>query len=417
MFERARQSIKMSVTALLSNKARSFLTMLGIIIGVGAVIVIIAVGAGAQSLILNQVESLGTNIIGVMPGSSEKEGPPSSVMGIQITTLTYDDAMALNDKKNAPNIVDVAAYTKGVGSVSWRSSSYDTNLSGCTTGYLEVENGVVGKGRFFNKEEERNLARVAVLGSTVKKELFGESEAIGQKIKIKKQNLEVIGVMKERGTVAFQDYDDQIFIPIKTVQKLIVGVNHLGLIRAEVDNKENTERAIEDVKTTLRERHDITDKSGKNDDFTVRSAAQALDMITTITDALKYFLAAMAALSLVVGGIGIMNIMLISVTERTREIGLRKAVGANNFNILSQFLVEAITVTILGGGIGVVGGSFLSFLIAVGAQFLGYDWAFKVSLFSIILAIGVSTIIGVIFGLYPARKASKLEPTEALRYE
>jgi len=417
MLERARQSIRMSVTALLSNKARSFLTMLGIIIGVGAVIVIIAVGAGAQSLILNQIESLGTNLIGVIPGGSEEDGLPAALMGIQITTLTYDDAMALKEKKNVPNLVDVVAYTKGVGSVSWKSHSYDTNLSGCTTGYIEVESGVVDKGRFFTKEEERNLSRVVVLGSTVKKELFGDSDAIGRKVKIKKQNLEVIGVMKERGTVAFQDYDDQVFIPIITMQKLIEGVNHLGLLRASIDHEDNTEKAIKDIIMTLRERHDIVDQSGKNDDFTVRSAAEGLEVITTITDALKYFLAAMAAMSLIVGGIGIMNIMLISVTERTREIGLRKAVGANNSNILNQFLLEAITVTIIGGIIGVIGGVALSFLIAKGAQFLGYDWAFKVSLLSIFLAISVSTIVGVVFGIYPARKASKLEPTEALRYE
>ena len=417
MLLRVRQSIKMSVTALLSNKARSFLTMLGIIIGVGAVIVIIAVGAGAQSLILNQVESLGTNLIVVIPGGSEEDGPPAALMGIQITTLTYDDAMALKDKKNVPNIVDVVAYTKGVGSVKWKSNSYDTNLSGCTIGFMAVEGGEVDKGRFFSKEEERNLSRVVVLGSTVKKELFGDSDAVGQKVKIKKLNLDVIGVMKERGTVAFQDYDDQVFIPIITMQKLIEGVNHLGLLRAKIDHEDNESRAIEDIKLTLRDRHGIIDPSGKNDDFTVRSAAEALDMVTTITDALKYFLAAMAAMSLIVGGIGIMNIMLISVTERTREIGLRKAVGANNSNILNQFLLEAITVTMLGGTIGVIGGAALSFLVAEGAQYLGYDWAFRVSLFSIFLAISVSTIVGVVFGIYPARKASKLEPTEALRYE
>jgi putative ABC transport system permease protein len=417
MINRFKQSVKVSVTALLANKVRSFLTMLGIIIGVGAVIVIMAVGAGAQSLILAQVESLGTNLIGVLPGASEEEGPPASMMGIVITTLTYEDALALRDKKNVPNIVEVVAYTKGVGTVSWRANSYDTNLSGCTVGFLQVEDGEVAKGRFFTKEEERNLARVAVLGSTVKKELFGESEAVGQKIKIKKHMFEVIGVMKERGTVAFQDYDDQVFLPIKTMQKQIAGVHHLGLIRAKIDSEENTEQAIKDVKLTLRERHDITDQSGDSDDFTVRSAAQALDMITAVTDALKYFLAAMAALSLIVGGIGIMNIMLISVTERTREIGLRKAVGANNFNIMSQFLLEAVAVTLLGGFIGIIGGALLSFIIAVGANFLGYDWSFIVSPASIILAVGVSTAVGLAFGIYPARKASLLDPIEALHYE
>jgi len=417
MWQAIKQSVKTAIFALLANKVRSFLTMLGIIIGVGAVIIIMAVGAGAQSLILAQVKTLGTNLIGVMPGKAEEEGPPASAMGIIITTLTYDDLQALRDKKNAPNIVEAVGYTKGVGTASWGANTYDTNLSGCSVGYIEVEDGEVEQGRFFNKEEERNLARVAVLGSTVKDELFGESEAVGQKVKIKKHTFEVVGVMAERGTVAFQDYDDQIFLPIKTMQKLIAGVNHLGLIRAKIDYDENISRAMEDVAITLREQHDINDASGKSDDFTVRSAAEALDMITTITNALRYFLAAMAAMALIVGGIGIMNIMLVNVTERTREIGLRKAVGANNSNIMSQFLMEAVTVTLLGGLAGIVGGVMISFIISIGAKVLGYDWAFIVSFLSIILAVGVSMAVGLVFGLYPARKASKLEPVEALRYE
>jgi len=251
----------------------------------------------------------------------------------------------------------------------------------------------------------------------VKKEIFGDSDAIGQKVKVNKLNLDVIGVMGERGTVAFQDYDDQVLIPIKTMQKLIAGVNHISLLRAKVDDDKNIDTAINDVILTLRDRHNITDQTGKNDDFTTRSAAQALDIITTITDALKFFLATMAALSLIVGGVGIMNIMLVSVSERTREIGLRKAVGASNNNILIQFLLESIAITFLGGLMGIIGGALISFIVAKIAQVLGYNWDYAVSLFSIFLAISVSTIIGIIFGLYPARKASRLEPVEALRYE
>jgi len=391
--------------------------MLGIVIGVGAVVVIMSVGAGAQSLILAQVKSLGTNMIGAMPGKADDEGPPASAMGIVITTLTYDDVLALKDKKDNPYLIGVVGYTKGVATISWGPNTYDTNLSGSTADYIDVEGGEVQTGRFFTEEEERNLSKVAVLGSTVKKELFGESDAVGQRIKIKKHTFEVIGVMKERGTVAFQDYDDQIFLPLKTMQKLIAGVNHLGLLRAKVDSEENVAQAMEDLAMTLRDQHDISDQSGASDDFTVRSANEALDVITTVTDALKYFLAAMAALSLLVGGIGIMNIMLVSVTERTREIGLRKAVGANNFNILTQFLVEAVTVTILGGIIGIVGGTVISFLISVVAKILGYDWEFVVTITSIVLAVGVSMLVGLVFGIYPASRASKLEPVEALRYE
>ncbi len=247
--------------------------------------------------------------------------------------------------------------------------------------------------------------------------MFGESDAVGQRIKIKKRSFEVIGVMAERGKAAFQDYDDQIFLPLKTMQKLIAGVNYLGVIRAKVDKEENIQQAMRDVEITLRERHNITDPSGGSDDFTVRSAAEALNMITKITDALSYFLAAMAALSLLVGGIGIMNIMLVSVTERTREIGLRKAVGASKFSIMSQFLMEAVIVTLIGGIIGIIGGVIISYAIAAAINFLGYDWAFIISPISVILAVVVASAIGLVFGVYPANKASKLEPVEALRYE
>jgi len=410
------KSFKNSVVSIWSNKIRSLLTMLGIIIGVGAVIIIMSIGAGAQSLILAQIKSLGTNIIGVFPGSTE-DGMPATAMGIVITTLKYDDLKALKNKKNVPNLVDAVGYTKGVANISWRANSQDANLAGCTNGYLRVEGGEVAQGRFFSELEERNFSKVVVLGSTVKEELFGDHNAVGQKIKIKKHGFEVIGVMEERGQVAFQDYDNQIFVPIKTMQKLIAGVDHLGLIRMKVDHKDNLARAIRDVAMTMRAQHDISDPSGKEDDFTIRNAAQALDMITVITDGLKYFLAAVAALSLVVGGIGIMNIMFINISERTREIGLRKAVGARQGDILSQFLIETINITLIGGAIGILGGILISFLIYLVAQYLGYDWEFLISYLSIGLALLVSVLVGLIFGAYPAYKASCLEPVEALRYE
>jgi putative ABC transport system permease protein len=352
-----------------------------------------------------------------MPGGQEDAGPPASVMGIVITTLTYDDLLAIQQKENVPNLEAVIGSVKGVSNLSWQGHNYDTNLNGTTHSYMDVEGGKLAAGRFFTIEEERNLSRVIVLGSVVKEELFGSSDAVGKRIKVKKQSFEVIGVMKERGSVAFQDYDDQTFIPLKTMQKLIAGVNYLSMIRGKADSEENTDKVITDIEMLLRDRHDIKDMTGKNDDFTVGSTAEVLKALGSITDALKYFLMMMAALSLLVGGIGIMNIMLISVKERTREIGLRKALGANQARIVKQFLSETVCLTVLGGMVGLSLGVLISWLISLGIVHAGYDWHFIISSSSVILALVVSVSVGLIFGIYPAFKASRLEPVEALRYE
>lgn len=410
-----KQAIRISITALLTNKARSFLTMLGIVIGVGAVVMIMSLGAGAQSLIINQIKGLGSNLIGVLPGKSESDSAPASAMGIQITTLVADDVDAI--RRQVPNIEGAVGYSRGLATVSWGQTSYETNIDGCSADYLKVEGGEVAEGRFFTAEEDRDMAKVAVLGATVKQEIFGDSDAVGRQIKIKKQPFEVIGVMAERGTVAFVNYDDQVHIPLKTAQKLINGANHLSFIRIKANSEDNVDQIMEDTAITLRDQHDIKDQSGQDDDFSIRSMAQALDMIITITDALKYFLIAMAAISLIVGGIGIMNIMLISVNERTREIGLRKAVGANTRNIIWQFLIEASALTLIGGLIGIILGITGSWFVSLIVRRLGYDYQFIISLSSILLAVSVSTLVGLIFGLYPARQASRLKPVEALSYE
>ncbi len=411
------QLFKGAFKALNANRKRSILTMLGRVIGVAAVIIIMAIGAGAQSLILSQVKNFGGSLIGVLPGKSESNGPPASVMGVTITTLTLEDAEALKSASNAPHVVAVAPFTRSVATMEWRDATYEANISGTSYDYIDVEGGSVASGRFFTKDEQAEAAKVVVLGTTVKDELFGQSEAVGQVVRLKGTGYLVIGVMAERGTVAFQNYDDQVFIPVTTVQRLIAGVRHLGLIRLKVDSEENLDQTVLDAEATLRERHDIDDPSGDSDDFSVRNARDALDLLTTITDGLKFFLAAMAALSLLVGGVGIMNIMLIRVVERTREIGLRQAVGARRFDIMAQFLVEAVAITLTGGIGGIIVGQAVAALITVIARQLDYDWPFSFSPLAILLAVSVSVAVGLIFGLYPAAKASRLDPIEALRYE
>jgi len=396
------------------NKIRSFLTMLGVIIGVMSVIIVLSAGAGAQGMILNQVKSLGSDLIGVLPGASDEKGPPASAMGIVVTTLKDSDIRELI-RSGSAHVVAGTGYVKGTDTIVWGDNQTDTSFTGVNASIVEVENAKVENGRFFTEEEERSMARVAVLGSTVAKELFGEEDPVGAQIKIKKSSFNVIGVMKTRGVSGFQNQDDQIFVPLNTAQKLLLGIDYISFARLKVDNPDNVDAAMEDARIFLRERHKID--RPEEDDFSVRSMAQGLEAITQITNALKLFLAAVAAIALVVGGVGIMNIMLAAVQERTREIGLRKAVGATNRNIIEQFLVETVMITFIGGVIGIISGIFISYIISLVVRSLGYDWDFIISIPSIVLGCVVSVGIGMLFGIVPARKAAKLNPIEALRYE
>ena len=404
-----------TLQALKRNKMRSFLTSLGIVIGISSVVIIMSVGAGAQSLVVNQIQGIGGDLLAILPGASDSDGPPAAVMGISITTLTAEDLEAIETR--VPEITAAAAYVRGIATASWQNKTDDTSFLGTTGNCMQVEEGAeVIVGNFFSEEEANSISKVAVLGSSVAETLFGgNSDPIDQRIKINKEFFRVIGVMKERGTAGFQDQDDQIFIPIATAQKLMLGINYLTFGRAKVAQGSDVDFVIKEVIDVIRDRHNIDDP--KEDDFSVRSSESALDTLKSITDALNYFLGMVAGISLIVGGIGIMNIMLVSVSESTKEIGLRKAVGATRRDISMYFLIQTIVLSLLGGIIGIFWGILISFLASVIANVLGYDWNFIISISSIIISLFFTLIVALAFGWYPAKKASSLNPIEALRYE
>ena len=404
--------IKESFKVLRTNRKRTFLTSLGIIIGVASVIVVMSVGAGAQSLIFNQITSAGSNLIGVMPGYSDEEGPPASLMGIVTTTLKHKDARAI---AKIDEIQAVTSYVRGIETIQYSNKKTDTTYIGTTSEYIKVEDVDTLMGEFFDKDANKSVSRVAVLGWQVWKDLFGDDDPIGERIKIKRESFRVVGVVEKRGVEAFQNQDTLVFIPLSSAQKLLLGVNHISMIRAKVYNENDIEFAVAQIEDIIRDKHGLS--GTQSNDFTVRSAAQGLEALGSITDALKFFLSAIAAISLLVGGIGIMNIMLISVKERTREIGLRKAIGATSNNVQYQFLIESIVLTLMGGIIGIIIGASFSAMIATVAKYLEYDWDYVVTFSSILMGVIVSTGVGIIFGWYPARKASKLDPVTALHYE
>ena len=409
-------SIKTAINGLRTHKSRSALTILGIVIGITSIIMVMSLGEGAQNLILDQIQGqVGSKVIEIKPGR-EPTGP-SDFMSMFSDSLKPKDLEALKKKSNVPNLKDIMPLVFSSESASYESETYQITLYGTGEPATRMYNLIPGEGRFLSEEDVKSLSDVAIIGAKVKEKLFGNNvgQVLGQKIKIKGRNFKIIGVLPSKGQ-GIISFDEAVIVPYTTAQQYILGTKHYQHIIVEADTEKNVERTVQDIKITLRNSHNITDP--EKDDFSVSSQADALKMVGSVMSVLTLFLMAVAAISLVVGGIGIMNIMLVSVTERTKEIGLRKALGATDGNILTQFLLEAVILTGLGGVIGIILGSSLSFITSVLiTKYGGLDWRFTFPLGAAILGLGVSSFIGLVFGLYPAREAARKSPMEALRYE
>ncbi len=406
------QSIRIALQALRVNKLRSSLTMLGIVIGVAAVIVMVAVGSGASQRIQAQMASIGSNLLMVQPGSLTSGGMH---MGHgSVMTLTEEDARAIETE--IPGVLTASGSMRGVAQVVFGNQNWSTAVQGTEEDYLDIRDWELEAGRFFTQEDLDGATKVAVLGQTVEESLFGDGEAVGQVIRIQKVPFTVIGVLQRKGqTARGQDQDDTVIVPLSTAKKRVLGVSQanarsVGVIQIKAVSPDLLAEIQTQTVDLLRQRHRL--QPYQDNDFDVRNLADMFAAQAASTHTMTVLLGAIASVSLLVGGIGIMNIMLVSVTERTREIGLRLAVGARSRDILGQFLIEATTLALVGGILGILAGVGGSALIA-----LLFKWFILITPASLALAFGASALIGILFGYFPARKAAYLDPIEALRYE
>jgi putative ABC transport system permease protein len=401
-------TLKIAMRALARNKMRSVLTMLGIIIGVGAVIAMVGIGQGADQTVQQQIAAMGSNMLFVSSGSMNRGGLR---MGWGNTkTLVMDDVTAI--LKECPAVAAAAPGTGSSAQVVFGNDNWGTRITGTTPDYFEIRNWPFQSGTSFSQEDVRMAANVAVLGDTVRKNLFGNTDPVGQTIRIKNLPFVVVGVLTPKGQSAAMgdDQDDVIIAPLTTVQKKMTGETWLRFVMVSAKSRQASYAAQQQMEALLRDRHHI--RQGQDDDFFVRNLADVADLAAQASKVMTALLASIASVSLLVGGIGIMNIMLVSVTERTREIGIRMAIGATETDVQRQFLIEAVVLSLIGGAIGILFGIGSSLVIssAVG-------WPVLVSMGAIVTAALFATAIGVFFGFYPAQKAARLDPIEALRYE
>jgi len=400
-------SIKIALNALKRNKFRAFLTMLGIIIGVASVIVMLAIGQGSKKSIQDQMAGMGTNLIFAMPGSEQKGGVRMGNSDAQSMKLSDIDAI----ERDCPAISDVSPEVRSSGQAVVGNQNWPTTIYGVNNKYFNIRKYTLGTGRTFTNNEIETYAKVCLVGKTVVKNLFDKTDPIGQTVRFGNIPLLIIGILGEKGENGMgQDQDDLIMAPYTTVQKRILAITHIQSIAASAASESQNAAAIDQISKSLRNSHKL--KDGAEDDFQVRSQSEMVQTFSSISDIMTALLGAISGISLLVGGIGIMNIMYVSVTERTREIGLRLSVGGRGSDILLQFLIESILLSVFGGVIGISLG-----IIATKVMATLMNWPVVITTFSVVMAFLVCSAIGIFFGWYPARKAASLNPIDALRYE